>query len=139
MTVGTGRVSTTIFIPQSVAHVLQLHLYTGLTPREAVEILDREGVFIFLRYILERTFNPLYGVRGRVKVLNSSIVFEVLEIDADKRYDVRGRVVVDPHRASLYVDLVVVGAKELKTDSKKPVDTYVVSVFDDIVELRFYV
>lgn len=137
--INVKRVTETIFIPYSVANALQLYLFTGLTNREAVEILDKEGVLLLLRYLLEKVVKPLYEVKGRVRVEEKRIVIELLEIVSDsKLYEINGEAVIDPFDATLSVGLSVITTRELKIHARKVLETYLLSMSGDMIDLKFY-
>jgi len=128
-----------ITIPYSVANMIHLYLFTTSKVKDIVEALDREMVFFFLKYMLEKHFGRLYLLRGELELNHEAVALKISEVVTEKgRYTVNGRAVIDIPHSSLVVSAEVTGFEPTAISVKKVLDNGIVSVSNKEIAIKYF-
>lgn len=137
--VAVRKLKDSMAIPYSVANMIHLYLFTTSNVKDVVEALDRELVFFFLKYMLEKHFGRLYLLRGELELDHEAVALKISEVVTEKgRYAVNGRAVLDIPHSSLVVSAEVISLEPVAVSVKKVLDYGIVSVGGKEVAIKYY-
>lgn len=129
-----------IFIPTSISNTIHYYLLSGASEKDLVYVMDREKVFFFIKYMLEKRFGRILSMRFTVNISGEGIVIRLTRIQTDNHvYEVDGRVIVNPYNSSINLSLTVKNVRNNKVYVKKYIEDGVCSLNPEYVEIKYYV
>lgn len=128
-----------MFIPSSITHTIHYYLLSGASEKDLVHLMDREKVFFFIKYMLEKRLGKILSLKFTVSIAGDNIVIKLKRVQTPSHvYDVDGRIVIDPHISSITLSVHVKTAYHVRGEVKKYLEDGVVHMDSGDVEVRFY-
>jgi hypothetical protein len=129
-----------VVMPPSVSNVIHYYLLSGASKEEILEVLDREKVLFFLRYLLEKHLGKVLSIEATLSVEKDRIVIGIRRIHTETSiYTVSGTFTINPITSTANLELEIRDVSYSPVKPKKLIEDGMYRVKGGVIEIRYYV
>jgi len=118
------RLADAMAIPTSVSNTVHLYLLVTKNAKDITELLDEEGIFFYIKHMLEKHFGRILYWKGKLELNRNNVLITISEIATnERRYIVDGSVTLDTKHSVIVMLINVVSEEPAKVSVSRIVDS----------------